>query len=1057
MSGVLRVGIDVGSTTVKAVALGPGEIQPVRASYLRHHGDLVDAVREAILDLTAVTDRLRVVLTGSGAPMLARRMGAPMVHEVAAVATAVQQRHPSARTVIELGGQDAKLVVLDEGHVQTNMNDRCAAGTGVTIDRCLARLGIDAAVAAEIEFDARRVQPLSSKCGVFAETDLVALARRGVPADDLVCSLADAIVLSNVAVLARGLSLLPEVLLLGGPHVHLPALAGAWRHRLQKQWGQEGTILVPHGALCFPALGACDLADEEEAPILARDRWLEALGTRRAPAGGRVREDRPLAATLRLAGKILLAHGRSAEEPAEFVGPRPPGLLVGIDVGSTRSKAIVLDESAAMRVSVSRASGDPVGDARRLLADVDAALGGAPVVGIGVTGWGAALVAPLVGADAEVLETVAHAQAARAWFPEAEVVCDVGGQDIKILALDGAGAIRDFRLSSQCNAGIGMAIESTARELGIPLEECGKRALTARRAPYFGDGCMVFLDADRVTFQRYGYKREEILAGVVQALPRVIWRQIMNGIPPSSLGKSFVLTGGVQRNPAAVHAQVEHLMQEVPGARVWVHPHAAEAGAIGAALAVLARPLREPRRLPVDSALATEVRIRSDATTRCTLCPSACPRSLVELIPLRGERRVFVAGFACPEGSHPLRTSRHAAHVRRTKRRDAPNLLFEETRLLFGRVGDRPPLCAPPNSLRIGIPRTLSMYRAGPFFRGYLEALGVAPHNVMFSPPTSDPLWRSGAGHNATDPCFPVKVTLAHVAHLLRVHDGGRPLDAILAPSLTHAMTPVLHADCASCPVVAASPALVRAAFSDSLSHRGIRLIDGPVTLTDEALVREQMFAALGGVLGIVRSQSDAAVRHGVRAMRFCDRELQKKARAVLASIDAGERRSAVLLLGRPYHADPGINHQVGEELQALGLPVLTIRSLPRDAAWLARLFAPDLAAGRIADPFDVRDLLPESANSGANERLWAARIAARHGRLAVIDLSSFKCAQDAPTAAPIRRLLDEAGVISCALHDLDETRPTSSLRLRLRTFAHALREHGLCAGPLREAQGGSQ
>jgi predicted nucleotide-binding protein (sugar kinase/HSP70/actin superfamily) len=292
-------------------------------------------------------------------------------------------------------------------------------------------------------------------------------------------------------------------------------------------------------------------------------------------------------------------------------------------------------------------------------------------------------------------------------------------------------------------------------------------------------------------------------------------------------------------------------------------------------------------------------------------------------------------------------------------------------------------------------------------------------------------------------------VTLAHVRYLLdRVHDTGRKLDAILVPRSTHAAVPVRHAlDCASCPVVAASPAMVRAAFvigDDALARRGVRLIDGEITLVEPDRLRAQMHEAFGEMLAATRSESDAAVAMGLAAMGALDAQLQSRAQRVFDRLDRVTDRGAVLVIARPYHADPGICHHVGEELQAIGYPVLSIRSLPRDPVHLARLFRDDLSAGRIEDPFDIRDLLPESDNSGASERLWAARFAAAHGRLGVIDLSSFKCAQDAPTYAPMHSLFERAGTVRCNLHDLDETRPATSLRLRLQTFAHAMQEKGL-------------
>lgn len=1032
---MLDIGLDVGSTTLKAVFRGPGAPAP---RTLRHHGHLAGAVAGLLGELPGDLEA-RIAVTGSGGALVSGRLDVPHVHEVTAVLATVLDRYPDAGTVIELGGQDAKLILLerDAGGLRPHMsmNDRCAAGTGVTIDRCLARLGIPADVAAEVVFDPAGVRPVSGKCGVFAETDLLGLARAGVPLRDLVGSLASALVAQSLAVLARGLTPPPPVVLLGGPHVHLGALRLAWRHALESLWRERGveagTVVVPADAVLHAALGALAALDASHAPM----RMSECIERLRTP-----RADEP---TPRLDPPLPPAARAPREEPP---CPHAGIVYVGIDAGSTRTKAVAIDPTGRLLAAASRPSVEPVADAQAVLAELAGSLrplGVDTARALGVTGYGAAVLGPVLEADVVPVETLAHARAARAVAPDVEVVCDVGGQDIKILCLDGRGGLRDFRLSSQCSAGIGLFLETTARELGVGADELAERARSATRAPYIADACGVFLDASRVTLQRQGFSPAEILAGLCRALPRIVWTQVASA-PPGRLGRVFVLQGGVQRNAAAADAQREHLLAEVPRARVILHPHAAEAGAIGAALlaaeaAGIAR--RAPRAIAAPSDVA--VSLRSDEHTRCDLCPSRCPRTFVEITRGVSAAATHVLGHGCAEGGAAAAPRERRAR-KRAQQEAAPNLLAEEVRLLFAHP-QTPVVSRPPRPLRLGIPRVLSMYRAAPFFSAYLAALGLGEGQVVFSPPTSPGLWRRGARHGASDPCFPVKVSLAHVHHLVHaVHDRGRPLDALFVPHFTHALTPIRHVvDSASCPSVAGAPALVKAAFDEALAARGIALLAPVIAITDRGALGGQMHEGLGAFLGASRAASDAAVEAGLASMRALDAELGGRASRILADLDAGLHRSAALVLGRPYHADPGIQHHVAEELQALGLPVLSIRSLPRDAAKLSRWLAPDLAAGTIADPFDVRDLSPDCTNSGAAERLWAARFAARHGRIAVVDLSSFKCGQDAPLHATVRDLLERASVPTLCLHDLDETRPVASLRLRLRTFSHALIERG--------------
>ena len=1029
-------GVDVGSTTVKIVAR-PRPDAPWVMRVARHHGR--PAATLAALCEGALPRRFRLGVTGSGAALIAQRSDAVAVHEVTAAMAAARARHPEVATLVDLGGQDAKLVLFGRdgaGRPTVVMNDRCAAGTGVTLDRCLARLDVDPARAQAAAYRPEDVHPLSARCGVFAETDLVNLARRGVPVDALLSSLFDAVVRANLSALARGLTPKGPALLLGGPHAFLPALADAWRHHLSALWRERdiapSRVTVPDDALFFPALGAALTAEASRCHVpLPRGAFVRAL---RGPGdAAHTREDRPFVAAREVPiERPAWRERRDAPPVAPFV--------LGIDAGSTVTKAVLLDGARTVRMSTRFASGDATRDARAVL---DAAQGALDAMGpalrldaIAVTGYGAHWIGPLVGADATVVETVAHALSARAVAPDAEVVCDIGGQDIKVVALDALGGVRHFEVSSRCCAGIGMALETTARELGVARDAFAARAMSASRAPWFGDGCVVFLDANRVTFQRQGFAPEEILAGLARALPRVVWTQVVKSTALSSLGRVVVLQGGVQHNAAAVRAQAEYIAETSPGARVVLHPLPELAGALGAALHALPRgrertsARRALRALPVAT-------LHPDETIPCTLCENRCPRAIVTIEAPGAETQTALTGHGCEAGA--LLDPRAGAQRRRDRDHAVPDLFSHEASALF-RADPRARALVPPRRrVRVAIPRALALYRAAPLLRAYLQALGVAPRDILFSPPTSPALWRRGAHHGATDPCFPAKVLLAHAHHLLE----AERFDALFVPRVTRALTCVRHSvDCASCPVVAASPALVRASFAQRLAARGIELIDPELDLSRPAHLAAQLHGAFGARLDVSREESDAALDVAIDASARFDASLRARAKRVLDGARHG--RGAVLVLGRPYHVDPGISHHVGVELQNLGYPSLSIRALPRDPAWLSALLDDDLARGGLDDPWDIRDLLPESDNSGGAERLWAARVAVRHKRIGIVDLSSFKCAQDAPTSAPIARLVREGGTPYCALHDLDETRPRTSLQLALRTFAHAMQERGL-------------
>lgn len=996
------LGIDVGSTTVKAVVLAQDGRVLSRACE-RHRGRPRELARRLAAAAREAFAPERAGVTGSIGVALASELEASTVHEVRAVVRAVRALHPSARTIVELGGQDAKLVFLGERAADDDaqMNDRCAAGTGATIDRVARRLALG-----ERELAGARLSgslAVAARCGVFAETDLVNLIKRGASRAEAISALARAIVAQNLSVLARGRAVRPPVLLLGGPHAHLPLLAEAWREQLAELWAARGIapgeVVVPEDAELYAALGAARAAEASASPAPRLGRILE---------GARVRG--PL-----LDQPIDLDPLRCAPPPRIPAGPLEAH--VGLDAGSTTSKAALLDAGGALLGAVYRPSaGDPVDDARACLAALwaEARASGAElhVRSLGVTGYGAPLVAAAIGADAAPVETLAHAAAVRAAVPDAEVVVDVGGTDAKILLLEGP-RVRGFHVSNQCSAGHGAFAAACAAELDVPIEEVSPRALSARRVPLFAVGCSVFVDTDRVTFQRDGFDVDEILAGLALSLVRNVWEYVVPE-PPARLGRRFVLTGGVHKSLAVAVAQARYLASRVPGARVRVHPHPELCGAIGAALEA-ARAIEGPSRfVGLDAMREVRVSVRAGRETRCTRCELECARSLLS-VEARGERTELVVGNACERGADALSSGKRT-------RAHAPDLYAEEAARLFRPLV--PTYASRRARVTFGIPRVMSLYRSAPLLLHYLRAAGVPDERIVLSPPTSAALYAAGSRRGVHDPCFPSKLVLAHVEHLLAREPR---IDVLLMPALTHARIAVRGtSDTASCPIVAAHAHVALAALrreGDVLAERGVTAMTPELCLVDRRRLEAQLLEAFGPVLDLTAAESRAALAHGLRAQEVFAERCRRRGAKILA--DARARgRAALLVLARPYHADPGVQHGVSTELAARGLPVMGISSLPLDGS-------EDLSA-----------LLGEATNSGAAERAWAARRVARDPHLVAVDLSSFRCGQDASTAALLDDLLREADRPALRLHDLDEDRPGASLALRLDTFAAAVRAY---------------
>ncbi|MCA9558815.1 MAG: CoA activase, partial [Myxococcales bacterium] len=348
--------------------------------------------------------------------------------------------------------------------------------------------------------------------------------------------------------------------------------------------------------------------------------------------------------------------------------------------------------------------------------------------------------------------------------------------------------------------------------------------------------------------------------------------------------------------------------------------------------------------------------------------------------------------------------------------------------------------------LRVGMPKALNMWSTGPFWRTYLETVGVKMKNVVFSDDTSEEMWIEGGKYGSIDPCYPSKVAQAHIHDLLfHKHSPEKPLDFIFFPCLTHMTTKLVGVmDTTSCPIVAGTPEVMKSAFTkeiDFFADRGVTYVDFAVTFTEPNLLKRQMFEGWAQHLGMTEDESDFAVDQAWKALERFDTIMEDKGREVLEAVERDDA-IALLMIGRPYHSDPGLNHSVMDEFQVLGYPVLSMRSIPKDPAWLERFYADGLASGTIAHVLDLNDIWPENYSANSAQKVWSARFAARHPNVAVLDLSSFKCGHDAPTYGLVDSIINASGTPYSALHDIDANKPTGSIKIRVKTYAHSLKLH---------------
>ena len=1120
----LIIGLDVGSTTVKALATDAATGTAVWRDYQRHETKQPEKVLEFLQRLEAeaglTSGRDRIFMTGSGAGPLAGVIGAKFVQEVTAVALAVEQLHPEVYSVVELGGQDAKIIVFKDDEQSgrkkkiPSMNDKCAGGTGAVIDKINAKLRIPPAQLCDQGYHGIKLHKVAGKCGVFAETDINSLQKSGTPNDELMASLFEAIVLQNLSVLTRGNTLRPHVLLLGGPNTFIRGLREAWQANIPHIWQErkveipagatpETLITVPQDAQYYAALGAIAFGRDEEPEVGV---YVGLEGLLQYLDGGRQEEK------IKSGGKALIESPEELEgfrqrfrrprfRPADFsTGAVVRGFL-GLDGGSTSTKVALLDENRQVLAKVYQLSkGNPIQDTIEVIGElrrqVEAPGARLEILGVGTTGYAKDILRDVLHADVALVETVAHTESAMLFYDDPHVIVDVGGQDIKLIVLKD-GRVKDFKLNTQCSAGNGYFLQSTAEGFGIPVERFAELAFSAQTMPLFGYGCAVFMQSDIVSFQRQGWRAEEILAGLAAVLPKNVFLYVAAIPNLAALGTRFVLQGGTQNNLAAVKAEVDFIQSSFRGAappEIIVHQHCGESGAIGAAVEALRLWKRGTRTsfIGLDAVAAIQYRTTRNENTRCYFCKNNCLRTFIDVqaataaapgelvsvaalaqtspgfkskVPLQaGEQRLIIA--TCEKGTvEELGAMKDIKAGLDAQRAAHPNFVdlaaHEAFRLRpVAKVADpvraggfwsgaearrRALVQQARGQVRIGIPRVLNTYVYAPFYNAWLQALGVKGENIVYSDYTSPELYRAGSGRGAIDPCFPAKIGIAHVHNLLGVKHAKAPLDAIF-----FAMVDVLHTSLHhltgsnACPTVTATPETAKAAFikeSNLFAEAGVRFLGPVLNFGDRRLLAQQMQQAFAPLLGVSEDESERATAAGFAALSAYEDEMRARARTVLDQLEC-EDRVGLVMLGRPYHHDPGLNHEILDEFSKLGYPVFTQSFLPLDPDMLERLFGDEVRAGVIRDPLDIADVWKNSYSASTNHKIWAAKFTARHPNLVALELSSFKCGHDAPIYGVIEGIIERSGTPYFSFKDLDENKPTGSIRIRVETIDYFLRRY---------------
>jgi predicted CoA-substrate-specific enzyme activase len=1106
------VGLDIGSTTVKAVIVDAGTDQVLWQDYQRHETKQPEKSLEFLKRMEAEVGinrrNTRMFVTGSGGGGIAEQVGAKFVQEVTAVSLAVEKLHPEVYSVIELGGQDAKIIVFKDDDETgrkkkiPSMNDKCAGGTGAVIDKINAKLKIPAVQLGELKYQGIKLHKVAGKCGVFAETDINGLQKVGTPPDELMASLFEAIVLQNLSVLTRGHTLRPHVLLLGGPNSFIRGMREAWQANIPRMWQErkvaipdgakpEDLIKVPQNAQYFAALGAVEFGRSEDDCIGCYQgydkliRYIEfGRQEEKAKAGGKALVGDPAELDV-----FRESYRPKKFTPATFQKGSTVGGFIGIDGGSTSTKAVLLDEKGDILCkSYQLSNGNPIQDTiemfENLRSQVEKQNAKLEVLGVATTGYAKDILKDVLKADVALVETVAHTESALKFYEDPHVIVDVGGQDIKIIILHN-GRVKDFKLNTQCSAGNGYFLQSTAEGFGLSVNQFADLAFSAQAMPVFGYGCAVFMQSDIVNFQRQGWQAEEILAGLAAVLPKNVFLYVASIPNLAALGTRFVLQGGTQNNLAVVKAEVDFIRNSFRAAgkkpEIIVHEHCGESGAIGAAQESLRvwRNGQQSTFIGLEAVRKIEYRTTRNESTRCYFCKNNCLRTFIDvrtepaknLVPLEkvtkvplmlGEQRLIIA--TCEKGTvedlNDMKDIKAGLDQIRDKH---PNFVDFASKEVFRPTNaksvadpiparawtkaakERAILMQNRSKVRIGIPRVLNIYTYAPLFNGYFESLGVQPENIIYSDYTSSELYRAGASRGAIDPCFPAKIGISHVYNLIQEKHHKKPLDVIFFPMYDVLHSPLVKIVGANaCPTVTATPETVKAAFTkenDVFAEYKLKYIDPVLNFADRKLFAYQMLQSWQPVLGLSPEENDRAVEAGFAALKDYESSIRKRARDVLDQLER-EDRIGIVMLARPYHHDPGLNHEILDEFQKLGYPIFSQNTLPLDEDLLERLFGEEVRAGVISSPLDITDAWKNSYSCSTNHKVWAAKFAARHPNLVALEISSFKCGHDAPIYGVVEGIVEQSGTPYFCFKDLDENKPSGSIRIRVETIDYFLRRY---------------
>ena len=875
----LRIGIDIGSTTVKVVVLDEQNKLLFR-SYERHYSK---ARERACETLHSIQDKLagkdvRLVITGSAGLGVAKAAGLDFVQEVYATAAAVNTYIPDTDAVIELGGEDAKIIFFG-GALEERMNGSCAGGTGAFIDQMATLMNVSVNELDSLSLKHEKIYPIASRCGVFAKSDIQPILNQGGRKEDVAASIFQAVVDQTVAGLTQGRELKGKIVFLGGPLHFLMGL----RQRFVETLKLDGEHAVfPEDGDCFAAMGAALCATDYE-PVPFEDALKRLEESRETNTSADTMP--PLFDTQEEYDAFLVRHNASRPPEADIHTYAGPAWL-GMDAGSTTTKLALITADGGLLYTYYHSNlGNPVSIVLEQLKKIYELCGDRiQIKGAAVTGYGEDLIKNAFSCDLGLVETVAHYKAAAHFNPDVDFIIDIGGQDMMCFKIRN-GAVDSIMLNEACSSGCGSFIETFAKALGSNIADFSKMGLFAKKPVNLGSRCTVFMNSSVKQAQKDGASVEDISAGLSISIVKNAIYKVIRAASADDLGQHIVVQGGTFLNDAVLRSFERELGREVTRPTI-----AGIMGAFGAALA--ARDLHLERSALLSSQDLEKFTHTAKPAT-CGLCTNHCSLTVNTF---DGGRR-FISGNRCsrPLGEEP----HHLPDLMRYK--------YQKLRALHGKgEGDG-------SRGRIGIPFGLNMYENLPFWFTFFTKLNF---EVVLSPESSRKLYLKGQRTIPSDTvCYPAKLLHGHVEALV---EAG--VDAVWYPCMSYNNDEGIGDNHYNCPVVAYYPELIAANVP---SLKQTRFLDPYVGLWRHKDFGKRIAQLMHQEFGIPKKESAAAARAAYEAYEAYVHDVRATGKEYI-DYARSHGLNIIVVCGRPYHIDPEINHGINDLITSFGFVLVT-------------------------------------------------------------------------------------------------------------------------------------